>query len=288
MEIKKVIEEGIAYLDYYGVPLSHSEALYILMDLLGLSSRAKLLDLFEINASMLHEYQNRLVIRARRYPTAYLHGKTNFLGLTLNVDSRVLIPRAETELLAEYIIKYLMLHSEIQTFYDICCGSGCLGLAIKKYCPHVDVVLSDICPKAIAVAKINAESHGLDVKILLGDLFAPYDSPADAFVCNPPYLSFNEIIRTDPEVRCYEPWKALIGGPTGLEFYERIAQELFKILIPKGVGWLEIGYNQGKSVQNIFLKKGIGGRIYQDLSGHDRIFFLEMDPRDPVSSTIYS
>ncbi|WP_100933994.1 peptide chain release factor N(5)-glutamine methyltransferase [Candidatus Chlamydia corallus] len=288
MEIKKALEEGAAYLNYYGVPLSDCEALYMLMDLLGVSSKAKLLDLAEIDQTMLEEYRKRLSLRGQRCPTAYVHGTVSFLGLRLQVDSRVLIPRTETELLAEHIIDYLSSHSKIQTFYDICCGSGCLGLAIKKRCPYIDVVLSDICPQAVAVANDNAKRNGLDVKILLGDLSSPYVSPADAFVCNPPYLSFNEIIHTDPEVRCYEPWKALIGGATGLEFYERIAQELPRILTPTGLGWLEIGSSQGKSVKNIFLKNGICGRLYQDFSGRDRIFFLEMDGRDPVSSAVYS
>nr|CRI42242.1 Release factor glutamine methyltransferase [Chlamydia pneumoniae] len=288
MEIKKAIQEGTAYLDYYGVPLSDCEALYILMDLLEVSSRAKLFDLVGISETMLMEYRKRLALRGQRCPTAYLNGAVSFLGLRLRVDSRVLIPRTETELLAEYIINYLLSHSEIQTFYDICCGSGCLGLAIKKSCPHVEVVLSDVCPQAVAVANENAKSNGLDVKILLGDLSAPYTRPADAFVCNPPYLSFNEIIDIDPEVRCYEPWKALVGGSTGLEFYQRIAQELPKIVTSTGVGWLEIGSSQGESIKNIFSKHGIYGRLHQDLSGRDRIFFLEMDGRDPVSSGAYS
>ncbi|ANH78899.1 peptide chain release factor N(5)-glutamine methyltransferase [Candidatus Chlamydia sanziniae] len=288
MEIKKLLKEGTAYLAYHGIPFYEREAAYILMDLLGFATRAQLFEISWVSESMLLEYRKRLQKRGQRCPTAYVHGSICFFGLKLHVDARVLIPRVETELLIEHIVTYVSFHPEIHTFYDVCCGSGCLGLAIKKSCPHLEVVLSDICSQAVSVAKENAVNNHLDVEILLGDLFDPYVSPGDAFVCNPPYLSYREIIQSDPEVRCYEPWQALVGGSTGLEFYERIAQELPKVLALQGVGWLEIGYNQGREVQNIFSKQGISGNVYQDLAGWDRIFFLEIDQRDPVSSRVYS
>ncbi|WP_375793160.1 peptide chain release factor N(5)-glutamine methyltransferase [Chlamydia sp. 12-01] len=283
METKKILSEATAYLKCYGVAFPDREASDIFMDFLGISSRAQLASIV-LDKDLIPTYWERIQKRARRYPTAYIHGSVHFLGLNLEVDSRVLIPRMETELLAEQIVKYLNKHPHIQTFYDICCGSGCLGLSIKKYCPDIKVVLSDICAKAVAVAKTNAFKNNLNVEILNGDLFSPYSCPADAFVCNPPYLSFSEILRTDPEVRCHEPWKALAGGSSGLEFYERIADGLNAILCSKGVGWLEIGYKQGNAVKKIFTNHGISGSVHQDLSGCDRIFFLENHASDTVSS----
>ncbi|CAG9045852.1 Release factor glutamine methyltransferase [Chlamydia abortus] len=283
METKKILKEAAAYLEYCGVVFSDREAVDILMDVLGITSRAQVLSV-RLNADTLHVYWTRIQKRAERFPTAYIHGSVRFLELDLEVDSRVLIPRMETELLAEKIIQYLTQHPHIQTFYDVCCGSGCLGLSIKKYCPNVQVILSDICPKAVAVAKINASKNHLQVDVLEGDLFAPFSCPADAFVCNPPYLSFDEIMQTDPEVRCHEPWKALVGGSSGLEFYERIARDLDTILCPGGVGWLEIGYSQGERIKRIFANHGVHGSIHQDLSACDRIFFLENHASDTVSS----
>ncbi|WP_201457027.1 peptide chain release factor N(5)-glutamine methyltransferase [Chlamydia sp. 17-3921] len=288
MELKTILKEAAEYLKYYGVAFEDREAAYILMDLLGITSLAQLREHSFISDDVLLAYYQKLKFRGERCPTAYIHGSVSFLGLSLIVDSRVLIPRMETEILAEQVIKYILAHSEIQTVYDVCCGSGCLGLAIKKFCPHIKVFLSDICPKAVSVAKQNAVNNGLNVEVFLGDLFDPYSSPGDVLVCNPPYLSFKEVMRVDPEVRCYEPWKALVGGATGLEFYIRIAENLSKILHPHGVGWLEIGYNQGIQVQTIFSKYGISGRLQKDLSGWDRFFFLEMDASDPVSSAVYS
>ncbi len=283
METKRILREAAAYLKCCGVAFPDREAADVLMDFLEIRSRAQLASI-TLDEHLIPAYWERIQKRAQRYPTAYIHGSVHFLGLHLEVDSRVLIPRMETELLAEQIVKYLSDHPHIQTFYDVCCGSGCLGLSIKKYCPNIQVILSDICSKAVAVAKTNAFKNNLNVEILNGDLFAPYSCPGDAFVCNPPYLSFDEILHVDPEVRCHEPWKALVGGSSGLEFYERIANELNTILLPRGVGWLEIGYKQGSSVKRIFANRGISGNIYQDLSGCDRIFFLENHASDAVSS----
>ncbi|MEF9520144.1 peptide chain release factor N(5)-glutamine methyltransferase [Chlamydia crocodili] len=283
METKRLLREASAYLEYRGVAFPDREAADILMDFLGISSRTQLATIL-LDEGLIPIYWDRIQKRASRYPTAYIHGSVNFLGLHLEVDSRVLIPRMETELLAEQIVKYLSKHPHIQTFYDVCCGSGCLGLSIKKYCPDIKVILSDICPKAVAVAKANAFKNNLNIEIFNGDLFSPYSCPGDAFVCNPPYLSFDEILRADPEVRCHEPWKALVGGNSGLEFYERIADDLNSILSPRGVGWLEIGYKQGIAVKRIFANHGISGSVHQDLSGCDRFFFLENHASDTVSS----
>lgn len=278
METRALLKDAAKYLHQYGVAFSEREAASILMDLLGLSSYSQLSDVPYVSEKIIEAYQKRLKLRGeKRCPTAYLHGSVSFLGLSLNIDSRVLIPRMETELLAERVITYISSHPEIQVVYDVCCGSGCIGLAIKNACPQVQVVLSDISPKAVAVAKENARNTRLDVEVYLGDLFEPYSSPGDAFVCNPPYLSYKEVIRTDPEVHCHEPWQALVGGATGVEFYKRIAQELPKVLRPRGVGWLEIGYTQGSQVKDIFLRQGISGEIQQDFAGWDRFFFLEMD-----------
>lgn len=281
--MKKVLNEAIAYLTYCGVRFPKREAEDILMDMVGQTSRAQLIHLV-LSDEQLKAFWQRVITRGRGVPTAYVHGEVSFLDLRLIVNRDVLIPRLETELLAERIQQDLYARPHIQRFYDVCCGSGCLGLSIKKRFPHLEVILSDLCPKAVRVAKENAVKNGLSVEILEGDLFSPYTSLADAFVCNPPYLSFQEILSVDMEVRCHEPWKALVAGPSGLEFYERIAAGLSSILAPDGIGWLEIGAGQGEDVKRIFARQGISGRLYQDFAGWDRIFFLENHATDAVSS----
>lgn len=285
--MRTILKEARTFLESRGIVFPDREAEDILMDMLGESSRAALGGM-NLSDDQLREYWRRLYRRGSREPTAYIHGSVNFLGLVLRVSPAVLIPRQETELLAERIISYLHAHPSISLFYDVCCGSGCLGLAIQRFCPWVTVVLSDICPYAVAIAKENAQRNNIDVNVMTGDLFAPFARPADAFVCNPPYLSFREIMLADPEVRCHEPWKALVGGRSGLEFYQRIADELDRGLCDSGVGWLEIGSSQGQLVSSIFFNKGVAGVVYQDLAGLDRIFFLEKHVNDPVSSGGYS
>lgn len=282
--MKKLIREASEYLESRGVRFPQREAEDIMMDLLGVPSRGILYGLRCLSDQAQEAYWKCVKKRGSRYPTAYIHGKVCFLGVELQVSPQVLIPRQETEVFVEKVIEYLQTHKEKKIFYDVCCGSGCIGLAVKKHCPHVHVVLSDVCPKALAVARSNAERNGLLVHFLLGDLFEPFSAPADAFVCNPPYLSYKEFFESDPEVRCHEPWKALVGGVSGLEFYRRIAAHIREILVPGGVGWLEIGSTQGESVKQIFCSKGIRGQVLKDYAQLDRFFFLENQASDAVSS----
>lgn len=287
MTTRNILKKAAEYLQFRGVLFAEREAEDLLLDFLGKSSRSALWSTV-LSPQQQRLYWERVYLRGTRVPTAYIHGSVNFLGLSLKVGPEVLIPRQETEILAERIIQYLAYSPQVSVFYDVCCGSGCLGLAVKAHCPHVKVVLSDICPKAASLARKNAELNQLDVDVLEGDLFAPFDAPADAFVCNPPYLSLKEIFSVDPEVRCHEPWKALLGGISGLDFYYRIARDLKQILLPGGVGWLEIGATQGECVKEIFNKIGVSGELYQDYAGLDRIFFLEYQEYDPVSYDGYS
>ncbi|AAC67614.1 peptide chain release factor N(5)-glutamine methyltransferase [Chlamydia trachomatis] len=281
--MKKLLREASEYLLSRGIRFPQREAEDILMDLLEISSRSALHQA-KLSSEEQSLYWKRLRKRGDRCPTAYIHGKVHFLGVELQVTPQVLIPRQETEIFVEQIIGYLQMHKEKTTFYDVCCGSGCIGLAVRKHCPHVRVTLSDISPEALAIAESNARSNALAVDFLLGDLFDPFSFPADVLVCNPPYLSYKEFFESDPEVRCHEPWKALVGGVSGLEFYHRIATHIHKILVSGGVGWLEIGSTQGEDIKQIFHAKGIRGRVLKDYAQLDRFFFLENQANDAVSS----
>lgn len=282
-EMKALLNQAAVYLQSRGIENALREAEVLMMDFLRLSLHSDLISANPLTVIEQQLFWNRVVLRGRRVPSAYIHGSVSFLQLSLVVNKHVLIPRQETELLAERVIQYIQRHDSIKTFYDVCCGSGCLGLAVKKHCPQLHVVLADICPQAIRIAKQNAQRNHLAVDFLIGDLFDPFTTPADAFVCNPPYLSFSEVLQASPEVRCHEPWKALVGGSTGLEFYERIAKHLNQILVPNGVGWLEIGHTQEKLIRRIFEKEHIPHQIYQDYSGVNRFFFLENEPYNTVS-----
>ncbi|MBM3184496.1 MAG: peptide chain release factor N(5)-glutamine methyltransferase, partial [Chlamydiae bacterium] len=183
------------------------------------------------------------------------------------------MPRQETEILAFYMLERLK-GCKGGIVLDLCTGSGCLGLSIKKNRPDMHVILSDISPLALACARKNAALNGLEVEILEGDLLGPLgDRKVDYVVCNPPYVSDEEYEYLDSSVRDYEPKIALVGGREGLDFYARLSKDLKKHLNLGGKVFLEIGKDQGAGVMRLFAdwdKK----EVLKDFAGHDRFFFL--------------
>jgi release factor glutamine methyltransferase len=228
----------------------------------------------------IEELQKRLVRRIEMEPSAYIHGSVQFYNLTLKVNPSVLIPRQETEILVDMIIKDLQKRElEGKTFLDLCTGSGCIGLSIKKALPHLQVILSDISEASLDVAKENASIHQLDVTFLKGDLLHPLkDQKIDFIACNPPYVSESEYELLSPEVSLFEPKLALVGGKTGLEFYIRLEQEMPKILRSFGKVWLEIGNSLKKGVLDLFSKK-IWKNVacLEDWAGLDRFILVEKE-----------
>jgi release factor glutamine methyltransferase len=224
--------------------------------------------------------RKRLARRVKGEPLAYIHGEVTFYGCQLLVNKNVLIPRPETEILVDKIVSQLAGHDlKDKVLWDVCCGSGCLGIALKKRFPDLRVILSDLSPEALAIAKQNAERNAIQVEFRQGDLLAPFEEEkADYFVCNPPYIAEHEFSGLDKEVSEYEPKMALVSGSTGLEIYHRLADDLPSHLSSKAKGWLEIGYSQGETVKALF-QEGFwtSARVEKDWSGHDRFFFLEAE-----------
>jgi|SRR5579862_331146 len=213
-------------------------------------------------------------------PLEYLLGRVSFYGCTLTVTRDVLIPRPETEILLDKACHRLKsLSLEGKKAWDLCTGSGCLGIGLKKTFPQLQVFLSDVSDKALAVARNNAETNGVSVACLKGDLLAPFaGSKADIILCNPPYVSNKEYDHLDSSVSAYEPKEALVGGEEGLFFYQRLSAELPACLNPGALLFFEIGFSQGKAVQDLFLAPcWRHARIEKDFAGHDRFFFLEFE-----------
>ncbi|WP_213357595.1 peptide chain release factor N(5)-glutamine methyltransferase [Chlamydiifrater phoenicopteri] len=275
-DVRRVLDQGADILRKSGVLYPDREAGWLLLSLLGLSRFSDLEYISELKKQEIENYFSCVRVRCQRMPLEYIFGRAFFYGLCLTVSPKVLIPRQETEGLVDKICSYLKKRgSEIKEFRDVCCGSGCLGLAVKKNFPDIRVVLSDICPQALEVAEKNAIDNQLEVEIVEGDLFAPFSSSCDAFVCNPPYLSYQEVVTAEPEVRCQEPWLALVAPKNGYEFYYRIAEGLNDFLAPGGVGWLEIGSLQGDRLKELFISSGCSSvSLDQDLFGRDRFIQL--------------
>ena len=208
-------------------------------------------------------------------PLAYVEGAVDFFGARIGVGPGVLIPRQETELLAERVATHIEQRGAHGVLWDVCTGSGCLGISLKKKLPELEVVLSDISPVALDYAKQSAFVNGVAVERLLGDLMAPFgDRQADYMVCNPPYVSEEEYAVLDPSVRDFEPVLALLAGPRGVELYERLACQVKKQLRPGGLVWLELPAHRADEIKKMFTHSGFAATLLFDLASKPR--FLEL------------
>lgn len=215
-------------------------------------------------------------------PLAYVLGFVEFLSCRIETTPKVLIPRQETEILVEKICSQLQNQQERlsqRVLWDICCGSGCIGIAIQKRFPSLRVVASDLSVEALELAEKNAVANGVVLEFRQGDLLQPFEGEvADLIVSNPPYLSLEEYETVDSSVRQFEPKLALMGGVHGTAFYERLAKETHYFLRPQGQLWLEIGSTQGLFVEQLFANSPWrGGLLYQDWAGWDRFFSVERE-----------
>lgn len=238
-------------------------------------SRSELYSLKEEKKALALNWMER---RLAGEPLAYISEKVHFYGCDLKITPAVLIPRPETEILVDKVVN--ILKNEDLTdkiLWDLCCGSGCIGIALKKRFPALTVYLSDYSEKATALAAHNATQNQVEVKILIGDLFAPFQGmKAHYIVSNPPYISEDEYASLDREVKDFEPRLALVAGNSGLDIYDRLARVLPSYLYPHGKVWLEIGYNQGNEVKKLFqVPFWKNQKVENDWAGHHRFFFLE-------------
>ncbi len=215
----------------------------------------------------LFEIREKIKRCGKGEPLEYVVGKVDFFGAEIQIDSRVLIPRPETEILVEKIAK----EAKRGVLWDLCTGSGCIGIALKKANPELEVTLSDLSEEALQVAKKNAELNGVHVQFVQGDLLKPFrGQKADWIVCNPPYISEKEYLQLDPSVRDFEPKMALVSGLSGLEFYERLA-EVDKFLQEGGKCFFEIGAGQKEALVKLFPN----ARIEADWANYPRFLFAK-------------
>ena len=229
----------------------------------------------------LHSFYENFEKRRRRIPLAQILGRQSFYGLDFFVNEDVLIPRADTECLVDLVLEdYAELaktekgNSLPLRILDLCTGSGCIGISVAKHLPYQELLLVDLSEKALAVAKKNAEEHlGGNVALLQSDLLTEVQGKRfSLLLSNPPYIVSRVIPGLEREVSEYEPKMALDGGEDGLLFYRRIAKEAKAVLLPGARLYLEIGYDQGESVKDIFQKEGYEAvEVFPDLSGNHRV-----------------
>ena len=205
----------------------------------------------------------------------YIVGNVDFYGNIINVDSRVLIPRFETELLVEKTIHYVEnLFNRKVSILDIGTGSGCIAITLKKEI-DCDVVASDISLDAIDVAKRNAINNKVDILFVNSDIFSNIEDKFDVIISNPPYISYDEEI--DDMVKNNEPSLALYASNDGVYFYDKILSECAKYLNDRFLIAFEIGYTQGDRIVKLvykYLGDDVNVRVEKDYSNRDRFVFI--------------
>ena len=231
-----------------GIPDPEVDAALLLSHVTGQPPLSLRLDMTTVlSDDVLTRFDALVSRRLTRQPLQYLLHTQPFLGRDFYVDERVLIPRPETELLAERAIAALREHPH-PIALDLCCGSGALAVSMSLEVPGAQVHAADLSPDALAVTAKNAELLGASVTLHQGDLFAAVPENAfDVIVSNPPYIPSADCLTLQEEVR-REPMMALDGGTDGLDFYRRIASDAPNFLRPGGVLLLEVGFDQAEAV----------------------------------------
>lgn len=273
-----LLNKSARYLASKGSRSPRLDAEVLLAGVLG-CSRIQLYVGFDrgLSDAEVDSYREAVMRRGRREPVAYITGRKEFMGRDFSVGRGVLVPRPETELLAEKAIEALV-GSECANAAEICCGTGAAGITVALEVPGIRMFLSDISDDALETASKNVMKHGLKdrVSVLRGDLLAALPDELkgklDLVMANPPYIRTGDIDALEPEVSEHEPRMALDGGSDGLLFYRRIAPEAALWLKQGGTVLMEVGYDQAGEVSGMLGACGFGSiTSHKDLQGYDRV-----------------
>ena len=226
----------------------------------------------EIEDEKMQDFLQLIEKRAVHIPLQHLTGEQNFMGLDFLVNEHVLIPRQDTEILVEEIMRDL--HDGIRIL-DMCTGSGCILLSLLHYSNDCSGVGVDVSEDALAVARQNADRLAEKQAVFIqSDLFEKVEGSFDLIVSNPPYIRSQEIAGLMPEVREHEPHLALDGKDDGLHFYREIIKGAMPHLKRGGQLFFEIGYDQGEAVQALLAANGYTEiAVVKDYAGLDRVVY---------------
>ena len=210
-------------------------------------------------------------------PVAYIIGEWEFYGLPLDISREVLIPRSDTEVLAERAILLTRAAGDGARVLDLCAGSGCVGLAVAANAPDCRVVLADLSEGALRICKQNVRRNQLNARVTCVQadaMTAP--APAlwdfDVIACNPPYIPHGDLANLDVSVRDYEPWGALDGGEDVLDFYRAVSARWGTALRLGGTLIFEVGIGQAPDVEQIMAQNGFENIVtHQDTRGIWRV-----------------
>jgi len=288
--VKDLVKMGETQLAKAGCPESKLDAELLYCYMKNIDRTEFIMEWSDIVEDRICEkYFDLIAIRATRRPLQHIIGTQEFMGLTFGVREDVLIPRHDTETVVEKA-EEIIRKSKVKTVLDLCCGSGVIGISLAKRTSGLKVTASDSSAAAKALTQSNAKRNSVKIDVEIGDLFIPMGRKKfDMIVSNPPYIP-REIIGTlDDEVRRFEPQEALDGGPTGLDFYQKIITDAPGHL--KKAGWLvlEIGHDQAKSIVKLLEESKAFDEItvYKDLAKHDRTVVAQLTgKKKPLASKV--
>lgn len=216
--------------------------------------------------------------RLRHEPAAYILQRHEFLGIELYVDPRVLIPRPETEHLAQTAIAFAEERFGVRqpcSVVDVGTGSGAIAIALALHLPKGRICATDASSDALDVARLNCGRHGVEgrIELLLGDLLKPLSNPVDLIVANLPYVKDADIPQLMPEIRDFEPVAALAGGADGLDKVRLLLAQAEDHLLPRGAVMLEIGFGQAKEAASLARRHFPDAKVdlLTDLAGIQRV-----------------
>lgn len=274
MNYRTIYEFGREVLSGENVPDAELDARLLLEYVCG-TDRNTLLAHGERRVAMEERlrYERLIRLRLERIPLQYLTGTQNFMGLDFTVNSHVLIPRQDTEILAEEVLRYL--HDGMRVL-DLCTGSGCILISLLHYTNDCIGVGTDLSSEALEVAQENAErlltEPARQWQFLQSNLFEKVEGKFECIVSNPPYIRSGDIDGLMPEVRDYEPRMALDGHEDGLYFYRTIIAKSPEHLAGGGMLALEIGCDQAADVSALMERQGFREvRVVRDYAGLDRV-----------------
>ena len=276
MIIKEALKKSIELLEKNNIEESILKAKIILSTLLSKPKEYLLInENQELDKSIEETFFANIHKLCNNIPLQYVTNSQEFYGLKFYVDENVLIPRSDTEILVETVIKYvknLENKNGNLKILDMCTGSGIIAITLAKYCENVDITAVDKSENALKVAIKNAKTHNVYNKInfVKSDMFENLKGKYNIIVSNPPYIE-KDVIKTLSKDVQHEPEMALDGGIEGLDFYRIINNNVDNFLEKNGAVFLEIGYNQRDSVSEIFAENFKNIKCIKDLNNLDRV-----------------
>ena len=272
MNRKEAYELGIKTLTEAGIEETKSDALLLLEGICHVSRNDVLVHgEIPLEEAVAEAYKDALQKRCNRIPVQHITGVQNFMGLDFFVNENVLIPRFDTEILVEEVMKHL--HDGF-SILDMCTGSGCILLSLLKYSNDCKGVGVDISAEALLVANTNKEKLEIEASFIESNLFEQVAGKYDIIVSNPPYIRSDVIPTLMEEVRVHEPILALDGLEDGLFFYREIIKESPGYLNGGGMLFFEIGYDQADDVRRLMEENGYKDvTVVKDFAGLDRVVY---------------